>query len=277
MAIGGKDHVGDQPPMPELLIGTSGYSYEDWVGPVYPEGTRREDFLGLYAAMFPVVELNFTYYQMPKAQALGRMAEVTPDSFRFALKAHQSLTHEPGEDPVKDIAAFRTGIDPLVRAGKLSAVLLQFPYSFHYVPESRRRLAALLEGLSGLPLAVEFRNAEWQKDSVYEGLRGRGVALAGVDEPDLPRLLKPSTEVTSPLAYIRFHGRNKENWWQGDNVSRYDWLYSEAELREWVPRIRAILHKARVLLAFFNNHRRGMAAQNARDLRRVLKEERLLF
>jgi uncharacterized protein YecE (DUF72 family) len=263
--------------MPDILIGTSGFSYEDWVGPVYPEGTPQQDFLGLYAASFPAVELNFTYYQMPKASALERMAIATPDAFRFALKAHQSLTHQPGEDAVKDIAAFRAGIDPLVRAGKLSAVLLQFPYSFHYLPESRRRLAALLDGLAGLPLAVEFRNAEWQKDSVIEGLRERGVTLAGVDEPDLPKLLKPTAEVTSPLAYIRFHGRNKENWWKGDNVTRYDWLYSEAELREWVPRIRAILRKAKVLLAFFNNHRRGMAAQNARDLGRILKEEKLLF
>jgi len=263
--------------MPEILIGTCGYSYGDWVGPVYPEGTRQEDFLGLYASRFPAVELDFTYYQMPKASALERMAAVTPPSFRFALKAHRSLTHEPGEDALKDVAAFREGIDPLVRAGKLSAVLLQFPYGFHYDPGSRRRLAALLEGLSGLPLAVEFRNDDWRRDSVIEGLRDRGAALVGVDEPDLPRLPRPSTEVTSPLAYVRFHGRNGENWWKGDNVSRYDWLYSEAELREWVPRIRAILQKASVLLAFFNNHRRGMAAQNARDLRRILKEENLLF
>lgn len=277
MAVNRMDSGEEHLPRPEILIGTSGFSYADWVGPVYPEGARQEDFLGLYAASFPAVELNFTYYRMPEAHALERMAAATPDSFRFALKAHRSLTHEPGVDAAADIAAFREGIDPLVRAGKLSAVLLQFPFSFHYVPESRQRLAALLDGLAGLPLAVEFRNAEWQKDSVYAGLRDRGAALACLDEPDLPGLLKPSEEVTSPLAYVRFHGRNKENWWQGDNVSRYDWLYSEAELREWVPRIRAILRKAGVLLAFFNNHRRGMAVQNARDLRRILQEEKLLF
>jgi uncharacterized protein YecE (DUF72 family) len=154
-------------------------------------------------------------------------------------------------------------------------VLLQFPYSFAYTPESRSRLAALTGMLKGLPLAVEFRKSDWLRDSVYEGLRERGAALVSVDEPDLPKLLKPSTVVTGDFAYIRFHGRNRTNWWTGDNVTRYDYLYSRAELEEWVDRIRAVLERARMAMLFFNNHRRGMAAQNAAEMRGLLQERGL--
>jgi uncharacterized protein YecE (DUF72 family) len=110
---------------------------------------------------------------------------------------------------------------------------------------------------------------------VLEGLRARSVALVSVDEPDLPRLLKPTTDVTSDLAYIRFHGRNKKNWWNGDNVSRYDYLYDNKELTEWVDRVKAILQRARVLLLFFNNHARGRAVFNAREMREILTAQGL--
>jgi uncharacterized protein YecE (DUF72 family) len=257
--------------MPRILIGTSGYSYEDWIGPVYPPGTDKRDFLSLYSRQFSVVELNFSYYQQPSARTLERMARSTADGFLFSVKAHKSMTHEIGESWEKDIAAFREGIRPLVDSKRLAAVLLQFPYSFAYAPETRSRLAGLCERLAGLPLAVEFRKSEWLRDSVFQGLRERGTALVSVDEPDLPKLLKPSTEVTAEFAYIRFHGRNAANWWTGDNATRYDYRYSEEELSEWVERIKAILEKARMLMIFFNNHRRGMAAQNAREMKALLE------
>jgi uncharacterized protein YecE (DUF72 family) len=262
-----------EPAAPRILIGTSGYSYDDWVGPVYPDGTPKQDFLSLYAREFPVVELNFTYYQQPRPQALERMISCTPDSFLFALKAHRSMTHEIGEDWEKSIAAFREGIQPLVAAGRLAALLLQFPYSFAYTPESRARLSTLCDLLKGLPLAVEFRKSDWLKESVFEGLRDRGISLVSVDEPDLPKLLKPTEEVTGPFGYVRFHGRNKEAWWTGDNASRYDYLYSPSELGEWVDRIRSIIARVPVLLLFFNNHWRGSAAKNAHDMQHLLQLE----
>lgn len=259
-----------------ILIGTSGYSYDDWVGPVYPPGTQKKDFLALYAAEFPVVELNFSYYAQPTARTLERMVAATPLTFQFALKAHRSMTHEIGDTWESDIATFREGIKPLSESGRLAAVLLQFPHGFAYTTESRTRLSRLCDGLSGLPLVVEFRRSEWHKEKVFEGLRERGVSLASVDEPDLPGLLRPTTEVTGPLGYIRMHGRNKETWWTGDNASRYDYLYNKTELTEWTKRIREILEKVPVLLLFFNNHWRGNAAQNAREMRMLLRGEGLL-
>jgi uncharacterized protein YecE (DUF72 family) len=269
--MAGDAPVGATSASPRVLVGTSGYSYDDWVGPVYPQGSARQDFLSLYSREFPIVELNFSYYQQPNPRMLDRMIDGTPSGFTFALKANRSMTHEIDENWEKDIQAFRQGIQPLVGAGRLAAVLLQFPYSFGYTPESRSRLSTLCEKLEGLPLAVEFRKSEWLREQVFEGLRRRGVSLVSVDEPDLPKLLPPTTETTGPFAYVRFHGRNKEAWWTGDNASRYDYLYNADELQEWVQRIRLILERVPVLLLFFNNHWRGNAAQNAREMRRLLQ------
>ncbi len=261
---------------PRILVGTSGYSYEDWVGPVYPQGTKRQDFLSLYSRQFPVVELNFSFYQQPSPRTLERMLSVAGPDFSFALKAHRSMTHEIGESWEKDIQTFRSGIQPMVEAGRLSAVLLQFPFSFKYTPESRERLAGLCAKLEGLPLAVEFRKREWLRDTVYDGLRERGASLVSVDEPDLPNLLPPVTETTGGFGYVRLHGRNKAQWWTGDNASRYDYLYNKDELGEWVQRIKVILQRVPILLVFFNNHWRGNAAQNAREMRRLLEEAGLM-
>ena len=186
------------------------------------------------------------------------------------------MTHEIADTWVRDIAVFREGVQPLVEARRLAAVLLQFPYSFAYTPESRKRLAELCERLEGLPLAVEFRKSDWMQERVREGLRERGVALVNVDEPRLPRLPGPGEAVTADLAYIRFHGRNKAAWWTGDNASRYDYLYSRDELSEWTERVKAIFARARTMLIFFNNHFRGQAVENARQFREILLQNHLL-
>ncbi len=256
----------DTPSAGRLLIGTAGYSYPDWEGTLYPPGTPREAYLGLYSARFPVVELNFSYYAQPAARTLERMLKGTPESFRFSIKAHRSLTHEPGEDLEAEVRRYRQGIAPLVESGRLAAVLFQFPYSFHYTPDSRRHLSRLCEDFGELPKAVEFRGAEWQRPSVYEGLRRWNAAFVNVDAPRLSRLPEPGEEATADLGYVRFHGRNRAAWWQGDNASRYDYLYSSAELEEWLPRIHRLLARARLTLVIFNNHPGGKAVRNALEL-----------
>jgi len=250
-----------------ILVGTSGYSYRDWVGPVYPEGTRQSDYLRLYAEMFPAVELNFSFYRQPESAMLDRMLAVSEGRLDFAVKGFRELTHEIVPGQLDAVAGrFHEGIRPLEQADKLKTVLLQFPYSFHYTRPNREYLARLTDRMSGLPLAVEFRNDEWFRDRVFDGLRKLDVALVCVDEPRLPKLPPPVEEVTAPLAYVRMHGRNAEKWWDGDNQTRYDYTYSDDELREWLPRIRSMAEQAATLLVFFNNHWRGQAAENARRL-----------
>jgi uncharacterized protein YecE (DUF72 family) len=123
-----------------------------------------------------------------------------------------------------------------------------------------------------MPAAVEFRNNEWQKESVNTGLRECGVALVNVDEPDLPGLPRPSGIVTAHFAYVRFHGRNSGNWWTGDNASRYDYRYADAELAQWVSRIMGMLKQVTRVMVAFNNHWNGQAVTNAKQLRELLKK-----
>ena len=253
--------------MANILIGTSGYSYTEWVGPVYPQGTTQKDYLSLYTGMFPTVELNFSYYRMPTAEQLDRLVEQSQGKLLFSIKAHETLTHKIDTSAWKQQAdEFCKALQPLQQAGKLGAVLLQFPYSFHYEPDRRRYLDALLRYLAPLPLATEFRNGQWYNNRTFDALRKRNVALVSLDLPELNGLPPIIDTVTAPLAYIRLHGRNKETWWGSDAAARYDYLYNKQELTSWVERIRAIAQQVATILVYFNNHRRGQAVANAKSL-----------
>ena len=257
-------------PMERILTGTCGYSYNEWVGPVYPEGTKREEFLSLYSGRFRTVELDYTYYQMPRAEQLRHMAEGAP-RLSFAIKAHQSLTHKIDSAKWQDEAkTYIEAIEPMREAGRLEAVLFQFPFSFHYEAENRRYLDKILAYFSGIDAAVEFRNADWLNNRVIDGLKARGAALVGLDMPELKGLPPRMDVVTAPLAYFRLHGRNRETWWGSDGAARYDYLYSDAELTAVAERIKQILFKADRILVYFNNHRRGQAVKNAEKLEKLL-------
>ena len=254
-----------------ILIGTSGYSYQDWVGPVYPAGSKKNEFLTLYAANMDMVELNFSYYTQPRPQTLGKMVRDTREGFLFSIKAHKSLTHEVTSRFEDDAQRFAEGIEPLIESHRLACILLQFPYSFHYTTDNRRYLDSLTKLWEILPLAIEFRNDEWQRPSVYRTLKDRNIGIVCVDLPSLPHLPRAEGTVTSSeIGYIRFHGRNKENWWQGDNTSRYDYEYSDDELEQWIDRIAGMVRKVRILLVAFNNHFRGQAYRNAGSLKGLL-------
>ena len=258
--------------MAQILIGTCGYSYNEWVGPVYPEGTKREQFLQLYAERFETVELDYTYYQMPKAELLRRMME-DARSLSFAVKAHQSLTHKIDAAKWPDEAkTYMEAISPLLEAGRLEAVLFQFPYSFHYEDGNRRYLDKLLREFARVKTAVEFRNAEWLNTRVIDGLKERGAALVSLDLPELEKLPPKMDVVTAPFAYFRLHGRNKESWWGSDSSARYDYLYSDAELEAQAARIKQIIVKADRIIVYFNNHSRGRAVKNAGMLIELIKK-----
>ena len=258
-----------------VLIGTSGYAYNEWVDAgFYPPGTGTARMLPHYARIFPVTEINFTWYQMPKAAAMDRMRRKAPEEFRFAAKLTRTLTHEvdPKGWPAQ-AALYREGIAPLVQSGQLLAVLVQLPPFFRRTPENRRYLARLLDALAGLPVAVEFRHVSWAVDRVFASLEAREVALACVDVPDLPNLFPSLAVATSPdLFYIRFHGRNVAGWRSGNMQKKFDYNYSEDELARWSEeRIPRMVRRSGTGLIFFNNHVRGQAPKNARMLMEQLK------
>ncbi|HAP42538.1 MAG TPA: DUF72 domain-containing protein [Spirochaetaceae bacterium] len=256
--------------MNSIQIGTSGYSYDDWREVFYPADLKKEAFLEYYALFFPFVELNFSYYAMPEARNLSGMMQRTPASFQFAIKAHRSLTHEVDAGWPEAARHFRQAVAVLAERQRLVCVLLQLPFGFHYTPDNRQYLSRLLAALDGLPLAVEFRNNEWGGARVAEEMERRRVASVMVDQPDLPGLPLPAELVTGDFGYFRFHGRNQTNWWRGDNVSRYDYAYSGAELGLAQAKLRRMAARSTLWVAF-NNHAGGKAVHNARELKALLE------
>jgi len=258
----------------EILIGTSGYSYHEWVGPVYPEGTKPGGYLSTYASLFPTVELNFSYYTMPKAQNLAKMLVGGGQSLTFSIKAHRTLTHEVNPSLWEGEAkTYLTAIEPMLEARRLEAVLFQFPYSFGYTDDNRRYLDKLLRYFKDVPSAVEFRKSDWYSGKVINGMKNREVPLVSLDMPELPKLPPQMDVVTAPVVYIRLHGRNKEAWWGKDDHSRYDYLYTDSEIEAWAERIKRITEQAKRILVYFNNHPFGKAVRNAQTLEKIVNKK----
>ncbi len=251
-----------------IKIGTSGFSYDDWAGAVYPADLPAREQLAFYAREFSTVEINVTTYRVPDGRTIQGWARKTPDGFLFSVKAHQGLTHER-EAP--DFSGFVAALRPLTEAGKLGCVLAQFPYAFHATAENRAYLGRLREGFGELPVVVEFRNAGWIAPPTFELLRGLNLGFCCVDEPRLKGLLPPVVMATGPVAYVRFHGRNAAKWYNHEEAwERYDYLYSREELAEWAPKLRQLDAEAPLTLVYFNNHYCGKAAAGARDLGQLL-------
>jgi uncharacterized protein YecE (DUF72 family) len=284
-----------------IYLGTSGYGYGDWKGVYYPSEVPAHGRLTYYSAEFNAVELNFTYYRMPTADHLRGLAAQTPEGFCFAVKAHQDITHNRRGDPTP-FAQFRAALASLKHEGKLGAILLQFPHAFRNTQENVYYLQHCFRQLAELPVVVEFRSNDWITQRTLSLLRDSGVAFCNVDMPELPGLLPRTTFVTAPTAYVRFHGRNAEKWWQHDEAwERYNYTYQEEELAEWVPHLLDMharaqslharaqgLHartqhkhvqadesgaRAGDLFVFANNHWQGQSVAAVRQLKLFVRQE----
>ena len=258
--------------MSKIFIGTSGFYYDDWKGSFYPHDLLKQDYLEYYSGLFKILELNFSYYRIPSAGQSEEMIRRSSGRLIFVIKAHRQMTHEISRDSISTtLPLFLKGISPFLKKKSLGAILVQFPQSFHYTKSNRYYLKSLIEELSPVPLSVEFRQKDWLKESVYETLKEIGVGFVCVDEPSLPSLIPPVVINTSDTGYIRFHGRNSNSWYGTDSRRRYDYLYSEDELKEWVPKIQELAGKTKKVFIFFNNHARAQAVTNARMLINLLK------
>lgn len=265
--------------MGRLLIGTSSWSDQ---GPFYPPGTKPAEQLPYYARFFPVVEINTSYYAVPRRSMVEGWVERTPPGFIFDVKPPRELTStpsQPGEDapePDADLAqAFMESIEPLREANKLGAVTFQFPPSYRNVDEHQEYIRVLPELFPGVPLSVEFRRRDWLDEEhaaeTLALLAEAGLSYTMADEPQVGTgSVPPVYGVTNrKLAIIRFHGRNARTWYSFGSSSegRFDWEYSPDELAEWVPKIHQATDEADEVHLFFNTNRGdGQGTRNARLL-----------
>ncbi|MDK2878543.1 MAG: hypothetical protein PWR06_1259 [Thermoanaerobacteraceae bacterium] len=254
-----------------ILIATSGYAYKDWKGKFYPEDIKEKDMLAFYSKVFPFTEVNSSYYSMPSSYMFYHMMKKTPEGFVFVVKAFGGMTHG-GDLSDSTVDKFKEAIKPLADEKRLGCVLLQFPYSFHNNEKNRDYLKKFRDRMGDLPLAVEFRTVDWLTLDSIKLLRENKMAFVCVDEPPIKGLLPPVVVATGPIGYIRFHGRNSRKWYAHEkSYERYDYLYSEQELSEWVPKIRELSHKTELVFIAMNNHFNAQAVINAKQLLSLLE------
>ena len=293
-----------------ILVGSCSWTDPTLIacGRFYPKGvTSAEARLRHYAEQFAIVEVDSTYYAPPSARNSELWAARTPDGFVFNVKAFGLLTHHPAvvrrlpdwlrnalpeearvkrnayakdlpREVIDDVwALHREALEPLAAAGKLGAVLFQFPPWFVRSPENRDYLLRLPDRLPGWPLAVEFRGGGWMTDEAAAGtlrlLEQAGLAYVAVDEPQgFPNSAPPLAAVTAPLAIVRLHGRNAGTWESrtGAASDRFKYLYSDDELEEWVPRIHELAAQTQAVHVLFNNNYEDWGMQNARRMGHLL-------
>jgi uncharacterized protein YecE (DUF72 family) len=275
------------PASANVRIGPAGWSYPDWAGYVYPLRRPKDFHEATYLAQFfDTIEINTSFYgPMRPGHAHQWLDRVSGNPrFLFTAKLWQKFTHDaivgaPGSKiasaTAEDERVVRAGFDVLRNAGKLGAVLLQFPFSFHRTAETTAYLEALLKRFADYPLTVEVRHASWNDAEVFAILRERGAAFCNIDQPVIGRSLEPSAESTAPIGYVRLHGRRYDTWFRDDATipshERYNYLYSTEELAPWAGRIQTLAQRTRDVFVVTNNHYLGKGVVNALQLISLLK------
>ena len=259
-----------------VRVGPAGWAYADWKGIVYPKrkprGFHETSYLAEY---FDTIEINTSFYQPPSPEHCRQWLEQVAANprFLFTAKLWRKFTHD--RDAIaEDERSVRAGFDALRNAGRLGAVLLQFPFSFHRTPENVAYLRQLAGQFEDYPLVVEVRHGSWNDKDFYKMLHELGVGFCNVDQPIIGRSLRPSEVTTAPAGYIRLHGRRYDTWFSDDpeipSSERYNYLYSETELEPWAERIRKVDQQSERTFVVTNNHYQGKSIVNALQLIRLL-------
>lgn len=239
--------------MAETRLGTSGWSYKEWVKVFYPTNETKK--LTYYAGIFNTVEIDSTFYAYPAQGTVYGWEKNTPEGFVFSAKIPKLITHDKRLDLEKGVMAdlfrFLDSMKPLIKAGKLGPVLLQLPPSFSYDKDYDRLRSFIEAAPKDILLAAEFRHLSWLKGQVNELLRKHNIANVIVDEPLLP----PDVNITADFSVVRWHGRGTRPW--------YNYRYGDAELDAWKPKVDEISKKTKKVYGYFNNHFHGFAVENA--------------
>ena len=264
-----------------VRVGPAGWSYNDWAGYVYPVPRPKRFHEATYLSQFfDTIEINTSFYQplRPDHTAVWVERVAGNANFVFTAKLWQKFTHDPSAS-AEDERAVRSGFEVLQKAGKLGAVLAQFPFSFHRTAENVVYLTVVLQRFADYPLVVELRHGSWQNVETFALLREHHAGFCNVDQPVIGRSVSPSAEVTSSVGYVRLHGRRYDTWFSDDpdmpSHERYNYLYSAEELDPWVARIRTIKQHTGNTFVVTNNHFQGKAVVNALQLLSALRESKV--
>ena len=255
-----------------LYVGTAGWSYRDWESVVYPSPRPKEfDPLRYLAGFFNLVELNNTFYRPPSAKFAEKWARTVADrkGFCFTAKLWNRFTHDRETPPgLDDARIFLDGLGPLVDAGRLAGLLVQFPWSFRNTRPNRQRLVRIRDLLPEMKLFLEVRHNSWMGEGALDFVGSLPYHIVSIDQPVFGGSVRPRAVVTGDTAYIRLHGRNREKWFDKNagRDERYDYLYSSEELTPWIERVRDLLADAKTVYVVTNNHYRGQAPANALEL-----------
>jgi uncharacterized protein YecE (DUF72 family) len=253
-----------------IYVGTSGYYYKEWIGPVYPEGTHTGNMLETYSGMFDAVEINATFYRPPAPDMFRNYPKRTGGHVKVVVKLNSRFTHERDAGP-PDADLFKEAVKPIENSGQFVAYLAQFPQSFHNTRDARDHIENLRAMFPNHSLVVEFRHKDWWKQDVLEFLKDLGVSMCTVDVPDIPGLPPTGATYTADPAYYRLHGRNKDGWYEG-REERYTYNYERSELEEILLKVRKLSLRSDLVLLSFNNHPYGYSAMNAKEFVNILMQ-----
>lgn len=257
-----------------IHIGTGGYSDTDLLGVLYPEKTKKTEFLSEYAKHYPTVEINSSFYAPIGRKAYEGMVNKSQGTVKFAIKLHQDFSHTltATADTAK---AFLQAIEPITQANCLASLLLQFPHGFDRTVNNRQYLATLTSWFDGLPLAIEFRHESWHIPQVYASFAQQNLIWCSVDYPAINGLPPSRLLFTNRTGYLRMHGKNV-NWWDSHSASeRHDYRYTEAEMQAWAVSIANQRANFDDFYIFFENTVKGHAMYNIAMLKKALIEQGL--
>ena len=260
------------------LVGTAGWSYPHWNGLVYPKlhgsGFHPLEYL---ARRFDAVEINSSFYQHLKPEVVRlwmKKVEANP-RFQFTAKLHQRFTHSRTLDQA-EVQAFAEGLRPMLKANKLGALLMQFPWSFRFTAENKDFFIQLRRTFAEFPLVAEMRHSSWMAEEAIGVFLDYHVGFCNIDQPEYTRAMPPTAYLTSGVGYVRLHGRNPQNSlgsfrnFGGQRVRQHDYLYSDAELAEWTKRIEHIKRFSDRTFVIFNNDAQGKSVVNALQLQSIM-------
>jgi uncharacterized protein YecE (DUF72 family) len=253
-----------------IRIGTAGWQYRDWAGKVYPKPKPRGfDELSYLAGFFSMVEINSSFYGPPRPNAARGWVEriAHRPEFWFTAKLWRGFTHERNATQA-DEKLFKEGMEPLMTADRLGAVLLQFPWSFKNEQDNRAYVRRLGEKFAEYPLVLEVRHSSWTNPAWLDSLAEMNIGFCNIDQPLFHRSVAPSARSTAKVGYVRLHGRNYKQWFsaQANVRERYDYLYTANELERWADRTRVVAEDSEETYVVTNNHNLGKAAVNAFEL-----------